>query len=460
MNTFVQDSFCLDDYLETYTTFETKQQHIEALARCIAKNTKGGYIYKDSRNGQIVYVACDNKTMFDKLNCTVVYGKTRKQRSLTALLKSSDVAQAMAKFRGCEILTDNPQCLQLYRPPVGEYDKALIEEFIEFMKTRVVSGKALMEEFMSHAYRFRHREEFIEKFFIHYGQGNSGKSFSAACIGSLYGVYANCGDTPEKVVDDQFDSWQKRLLMLHMEEAENENYRNKKMETAIKRLTTINSSARAMYRESESIQNKAICGMNTNQSDLYGLIRGDEALLSRLVIIEFKPRTPELDWEAAKKKFIKNSSFACSLYKYLLEDLEIAEDFSPCRYRSSEKDEFIKNAKKNSKTNIEEWIETIAEERIEIKDASGEFKRVKLLKKYKINGVDHYFAKPKDLVLSYKNFCKQMSYNFSFKSQNVIESLVEMGWTDRKTTVEEFHLYGIRLLRIPVAVFNDLVGFD
>ena len=53
-----------------------------------------------------------------------------------------------------------------------------------------------------------------------------------------------------------------------------------------------------------------------------------------------------------------------------------------------------------------------------------------------------------------------MSYNFSFKSQNVIESLVEMGWTDRKTTVEEFHLYGIRLLRIPVSMFNDLVGSD
>ena len=69
-------------------------------------------------------------------------------------------------------------------------------------------------------------------------------------------------------------------------------------------------------------------------------------LLSRLVIIEFKPRTPELDWEAAKKKFIKNSSFACSLYKYLLEDLEIAEDFSPCRYRSSEKDDLLRMRKR------------------------------------------------------------------------------------------------------------------
>ena len=456
METFTKDNFCLDDYLECYTMFDKKEQHVEALARCIAKNTKGGYIYKDSQNGQIVFIPCDNKTMFDKLNCTIVYGKNRRQRSLTALLRSTDVAEKMVKFRGCEILTENPQCLQLYRPPVGDYDKAVIEEFMTFMASRVVNEKALTEEFRSHAYRFRHRDEFIEKFFIHYGQGNSGKSFLAACIGSLYGAYANCGATPEKVVDDQFDSWQKKLLMLHMEEAENGNYRNKKMETAIKRLTTINSSARAMYRESESIKNKAICGMNTNQADLYGLIRGDEALVSRLVIIEFKPKTPDLDWEAAKKKYIRNPLFTPSLYRYLLEDLEIPEDFSPSRYRSPEKDAFIKRAKKNSKTNIEEWVETLADEYLDDKDCDGHFFRRKLLHKYRLNGVEYYYAKPKDLVLSYKKFCKQMNYGFSFKAQNVTESLVDMGWEDEKTTIDT--LYGVQILRIPVSTFSDLVA--
>jgi hypothetical protein len=58
----------------------------------------------------------------------------------------------------------------------------------------------------------------------------------------------------------------------------------------------------------EAIQsiNQAIWACNTNKSDLYGLIRSDEATFQRLVILHFEPKPSELDWNQKTKELLIN----------------------------------------------------------------------------------------------------------------------------------------------------------
>ena len=79
----------------------------------------------------------------------------------------------------------------------------------------------------------------------------------------------------------------------------------------LKQLTTKKASARGMYKETKSARNWAIFGMNTNQEDLYGLARADDATLQRLVILDFKENAytrEEMDKEC--RKYINHPDFA------------------------------------------------------------------------------------------------------------------------------------------------------
>ena len=212
------------------------------------------------------------------------------------------------------------------------------------------------------------------------------------------------------------------------------------MERVIKRLTTIASSSRAMYRETESARNQAIVGFNTNQNELYGLVRADQATLSRLVIIEFKPKPKDLNWDEIKDKFINQKDFAYSLYRYLLEDFEIPETFNTCRYISIDKDEFIKKACHTSKNNVESWLEEANEE-------------YALFEKRKWRDVEYYWCKTSRAVDSYKRYCKDNGEKFSFKRDNFISQLIQMGF-------EQKIVDGLRLIRIESNKFEELTKTD
>ena len=231
------------------------------------------------------------------------------------------------------------------------------------MRSRVVNEKPLMEELYSHAYRLRNPSAFIEKFFIHHGPGSSGKSFLAGGLAKIYPQLANPGAETDKATKDMFNSWLSENLMVHFEEADTDNYRNREFETLVKRITSPAGSSRAMYQTTKAVEHTAIVGMNSNDPTLFGLIRADEATLSRLVIIEFKERDfPEARWNDYKDQFYGNPDFAYSLYYYLKNDIEIPEDFHVNRYRSQEKDEFIQNARQRSRNSVELWVESLVDD--------------------------------------------------------------------------------------------------
>jgi hypothetical protein len=63
---------------------------------------------------------------------------------------------------------------------------------------------------------------------------------------------------------------------------QNANYRNRELETTNERMTTRQASGKRKNRETADEEHGAIIGLNTDQPDLYGLIPGDDALISRL----------------------------------------------------------------------------------------------------------------------------------------------------------------------------------
>ena len=458
---FINSNYTINDYKRNNTSFQTIEEHMRALMKCVANDTNGGYFVR-KYNGKSNTVHYEHLSLrglrdcFDDLKVNIKLTEEEKKKlkeqkkavkeyktySLVNILTTNTYKDRLNYFDGSAILSDNKNVLELFIPPSGIYERSLIEDFIKFMKSRVVNEKPLLEELASHAYRLRNKNSFIEKFFVHYEEkGESGKSFFTGCLASMYRNYANVAATPEQVVSDMFNAWQKNLLMLHMEEVQNENYRNKNMERVIKRLTTLESSGRGMYKETESTRNQAIVGFNTNQSDLYGLVRADKATLSRLVIIEFKPKSNDINWDEIKEMFIYNKNFAYSLYKYLLEDFEIPNGFNTCRYSSTEKDEFIRKACNRSKNNVESWLEQVVEEEI--------------FEKNKWKDVEYYWCNTSDVVKSYKDYCHYNGEKFSFKRDNFINQLKEMGFEEQRTTLSDRKT--IRLIRIKSNLFEELV---
>jgi phosphopantetheinyl transferase (holo-ACP synthase) len=105
-------------------------------------------------------------------------------------------------------------------------------------------------------------------------------------------------------IEDQFNSWQSKMLMVHIEELQNENYQNHHFESTVKQLAAKESSSRAMHCE-------------TTQSTNQGLIRTDEATIQRSVILHSKPA--ELYWNQKTKELSIN---------YPQEELEANVGFS------------------------------------------------------------------------------------------------------------------------------------
>ena len=441
---FVSSNYTFNDYLKNYHKFTTKSQHIDALSKCIAANIEdGGYIRKSADGRNVVYQLISCGKLKKEFNKKIILPTTEKEKEkmreqkkkvqdfkeykLVDIVQDAETDGKLMQFDGMSLTPNSSSVLWQYRPPVGtNYNKELIEEWLAFMKSRVVHDKPLMEELYSHAARFRDPTIFNEKFFVHYEEGgNSGKSFLAGCLGEMYPRLANVAATPDMITELHCTLFSHNL-MVWMEEAEKgSDYSNSKLQTAIKRITTIKGSERAMYTETKATINCAISGMNSNESTIYGLIRADKATKSRMVIVEFKKTTYTPDeFKKIAIKYIKNPDFAYSLYKYLKEDLEIPKSFCVSRYDSIEKDEFIKNAQRNNRNNFEMFLDQIVQ-----KFEDGYISDYLTKKTFK-NG-DCIFGSRDQMIRLYK---RENEKNV-LSDDRICDSLKENGWEYKKIKI-------------------------
>ena len=450
---FVNDKYNLNNFLHDVGYITNTKELFEKLNRFIAFCGNGRYIIKlraDINNEECVskeneiiefnlVKSFELKELIGKIEVSLPTTEEEKQKmrkdkkkvrdikkvKIMNLLQDSAFYKYFNIYDGISLMSESKNVLQLYVPPSGKYDEKLILDWIDFMNSLIESKCAFNEFLDSHAYRFRHPSEFIEKFFINYGTGNNGKSYLAACMSAIYPNVSNVGVKLQQITSDMFNSWMTRNLFLWMEEIEDETYKTKDLQKNVKLMTTKNASSRGMYLETKSARNWAICGMNTNNKDLYGLIRGDKALKERLVIMKFNEGNAEKyggkkEFNIKCKSFINNPNFAYSLYHYLKEVRVINDKFSPVRYDGKDKFEFIDKAQMSNKNSVEEWVTGLMNE--------GGFTKRSFRK------VPFMFIIESDANAAYRNWCSYDKSRLYLKS--IKETMISLGFEYLKTKID------------------------
>lgn len=461
---FKNSNYTVENFKHDFITMKTINELIDKLRLCLAINTRGGYIIKTRSEDDyktIQFQDIKRSELADNigsLTFTFQTSESDKQRMKEQHKKIKDTdtikiehiftnnlyLRSFDLYDGIDLMTTNENILQLYNPPAGTYDEQLINDWLAFMKTLIHNEEGFNELLDSHAYRFRHPNEYIEKFFINYGTGHNGKSYLAACLASIYPGFANVATTQEQIERDNFTAWIVRNLMIWMEEAETSNYQSKSIQQRVKQLTTKNASARGMYKEVKSSRNWAIFGMNTNQKDLYGLARGDKALIDRLVILNFKDNvysTEELDQKC--RGFISNSNFAYSLYHYLANVREIRKGFSPVRYYGKDKYDFLRGATAENKNSVEDWF-------VECCDIEG-FTHERKLK----DGTIEIFIFEKQANDSY-NTWKQYHKDRKCMIQYIKETMKKLGFSYATTTIDK--IKGVHIYKIEKTKYEEIMN--
>ena len=165
--TLFNSDYTTNDYKRNNASFKTIDEHIKALMKCVANDTNGGYFVRkyNAESNTVHYEHLSLRGLrecFDDLKVNIKLTDDEKQKlreqkkaikefktySLVNLLTTNTYKDRLTYFDGSAILSSNPRVLQLFIPPVGEYDRSLIIDFIEFMKSRVVNEKPLIEEHM------------------------------------------------------------------------------------------------------------------------------------------------------------------------------------------------------------------------------------------------------------------------------------------------------------------------
>ena len=442
--TFENSNYNINQFLNDFSdgVFKSTSEMGKKLALCVAINTdSNGYIAKSIAkkvssvrtytSRQIKELMGDNKFKYDlseedkeKLRSQKKKVKDSVEISLYEVLNKVEYRKLMKKYDGVELLSDDPNTYQVYKPPVGVYDEKLIQEWLSYMREdRIENPEAFNELLSSHAFRFRHPNEFLAKFFINYGSnGGEGKGFMNACFESVYPKLASVACRQEQIEDDMFNGWISSQLLVWIEEAESgrTNFMDKKIHTRIKQLTTKATQTRRMHHELESDRNWAIFGMNTNDPTLYGLIRGDKALIDRLVILKFKKGWSDgIKFNAKNHSFTDNPNFAYSLYHYLKFKHEIPDTFCVRGYHGEDKNRILNELRMNSKTVIEEWL----------KDNSGIF----INKKMRDGGEILKIASVQSVIDSYNMFVK--NGNNRFAPTKVNETLINYGFQEKNMKI-------------------------
>jgi hypothetical protein len=110
-------------------------------------------------------------------------------------------------------------------------------------------------------------------------------------------------------------------------------------------------------KEAEERPTEFITSFRCNVPDLYGVVRGDDALISRLVIIEMLECAGKLELQRFAQKCDPSTAvFKYSLDQWLLNVFVAPDEYTPCRYYSTEKYEFIKYAKQTKSNSVERCL--------------------------------------------------------------------------------------------------------
>ena len=443
---------------------------LKSLYRCVGRlNT--GFVVKMRFKGLINYEEVKRSNLNEYFGFLVHYytpssddddddeDKTPKSEKLSKIIERYE--NRLAMFDGFDIISDEAEMLSIYRPPKGTYIKGLAERFIQIFEKQVKNKESFHEMLSSHAYRFRHPGAFIEKCFIYFSsEGNTGKSLLSAIIGSMYHRFGAPALRISQVSEDK-NGFLTDYLYAHIEELQNEQYRNHFFETLLKQMTTKNTASRKLYKDTVATVNRAIFGFNTNKEDLYGLIRlpVGSPEYQRCVPIWFtNPLLPN-EWNKIKTDLGMNDSvntehdfrnLGYTLYYYLKNKYPIKEKFTPCRYYGEDKELIWKELQKSNKGYLDQWLSNLRFTNCTDVDIDDEYKILTIMNDNQRNQYVGFRNTDKLIGNTFDYFKKQTKCNCTYSPASIRSFLVEKGFHQLKTR-------GYNMIRIEKDKFDELV---
>ena len=323
---FEESGITIDDYIATRHTFKSIDEHKDMLVKCVALvGTK--FVIRKSEDiaGCMVpfYKLCSRKELFDSiLNSVIKFEETQTETTKSGTITKQIIIEhkpinwlndvefqgKLAHYDTMSLVSYSHKILQKFIPASIKNDehretqlkmaKYIIDLFSSMVDDR--SKKSWEEEVFSIAYKVQHLSEFICKFFVHYGEGDNGKSLWCKFISWMFPGCSNPGISDNQS-ESRFNGYLCEYLFEWFEEIENENYQNRKFETFIKRITTETISSEKKGVDPKADLFRSLIGMSTNQSDLYGLVRSHHAVQTRLVPIYFSKSLTQEEWQNVLK---------------------------------------------------------------------------------------------------------------------------------------------------------------
>lgn len=458
-DTFDTEDYTLNDYKAEAGRLRLIASHEQRLRRCVALTVSGyivrlrddaGYYYKE-------VTAKELETEYLKI-WRLIDG--RRYKPAVDSLQNAEYQGTLQFYDRIELFSNNPRVLSLYVPPSADvYRKDWVETFIHFFEYgRVFNRQSFHEELSAHAYRFRHPSASINKFFVHFSPtGNTGKTLLACVLGSLYPRLSVIGIKSHETKSD-YAGWMNQYLNLSFEELDNEEYRNKFFETFLKQSVSDSpTSCRRLYKETVQREFKSIVSMNTNSTDLYGMIRADSATIQRMVVLHFKPAPFQDDensnylyWSRFLKRVGLNKTdpqsaqnkniFAYSLYRYLREEYvnpfcPDLEKWNPDRYSGEDKYKIIADLHDQSKTAPNRFVKGLC--LLKYSDNAP-------LNIVRMGSQRMYFIRKSDFKEAVKSYRTELtaSEQKAYSLKHFIEALVRAGW-DPEYRTNKSRGYGI-----------------
>jgi hypothetical protein len=341
------------------------------------------------------------------------------------LLRKNEYQARFKRFEKVDLIGNDENVFGLFRPPkpndyyVKIEDKPeLVNKFFSLIEDQLFDehAKISWNHFINtNAYLLQHRKK-SNVFFIKYSTtGNSGKNYIDNAFSKLYEGFTLNGIT-EQQLNEKHNGGMINMLYRAYDEFDNSEYQHKTINNVVKRLTNDKIAARAMCADTKQKNDYSIDVLNTNDAGVYGLLKGDKALLSRLCIIRLKERDIKKSEYFKDINVIDDINFGYSLYNYLM-NVNLSEFIAKSkfnRYDLNETDIIAKQLLEIKRSLFDDFIDSIYDRFT--------------LKKYK--GVEVDVITCQDLLILYDSFMRNSKYK---RTNSSIENELTMkGFTKQR----------------------------
>ncbi len=447
---FTTARYTISDYKREKINFKTIDDYINNLVRCLAFIDNGKYIIKEKDLNRVRYNVIDKDKLSETINFEAsieieeviteeMIEKAKKNHrkkpgevgdiriikesvNVLKLLRKNEYQARFKRFEKVDLIGDDENVFGLYRPPkpndyyVKIEDKPeLVNKFFTLIEDQLFDehAKISWNHFIyTNAYLLQQRKK-SNVFFVKYGDtGNSGKNYIDNTFDKLYEGFALNGITEKELTEKHNGGLVDKLYRAY-DEFDNSEYQHKNINNIVKRLTNDKIAARAMCSDTKQKKDYSIDVLNTNDPGVYGLLKGGNALLSRLCIIRLKERDIKQSEYYKDINVVNDVNFAYSLYNYLM-SIDLSEFIAQSKFNRYDMNE----------TNI------IAKQLLEIKRSLFDdfldsiYDRFRLKKQ---NGVEVDVIPCNELLSHYDSFMRNKKYKLS--STSIEKELIDRGFT-------------------------------